>query len=90
MARERSPIEAAMIFALPIGRGRNIVQYRIVVGIVGIAYDEDFRSVANRQFNRFVVQLKSARSQSDRRSVMLLKNYEMVREYHPPDSKRDF
>jgi hypothetical protein len=79
-------------FRALLGRGRNIVvnQYRVVVGIVGITYDGDSRSVANRQFNLFVVQSKSAKSQSDRRSVTLFKNYEIVRQYHPPDPKPDF
>ena len=45
---------------------------------------------AMRQFNLFVVQSKYAKSESDRRSVTLFKNYEIVREHHPPDPKRDF
>ena len=76
----------------PIGRGRNILanQYRVVVEVVGIAYDGGSRSEAMRKFDLFVVQSKSAKSQSDRRSVTLFKNYEIVREYHPPDPKRNF
>ena len=38
---------------------------------------------ALRQFNLFVVQSKNAKSESERRSITLFKNFEMIREYHP-------
>ena len=42
---------------------------------------------AMRQFNLFVVQSKNAKSESDRRSVTLFKNFEMIREHRPLDQK---
>jgi hypothetical protein len=68
-----------------IERGRNIDvnQYRVVVAVVGIVYDGDSRSEANRQFNLFADLSGKAKTQPDRKSVTLFKNYEIVREYHP-------
>jgi hypothetical protein len=42
---------------------------------------------AMRQFNLFVVQSKNAKSESDRRSVTLFKNFEMIREHRALDQK---
>ena len=68
---------------LPTG-GRNIVVdlYRVVVWGAGVVYDGT-KPEALRQFNLFVVQSKNAKSESERRSITLFKNFEMIREYHP-------
>ena len=67
---------------------RNILvdQYRVVVWGTGVVYDGT-KSEAMRQFNLFVVQSKNAKSESDRRSVTLFKNFEMIREHRPLDQK---
>jgi hypothetical protein len=38
---------------------------------------------ASFDVNLFVVQSKNAKSESERRSITLFKNFEMIREYHP-------
>ena len=64
--------------------GRNIVVdlYRVVVWGTGVVYDGT-KPEALRQFNLFVVQSKNAESESERRSITLFKNFEVIREYHP-------
>jgi hypothetical protein len=73
---------------LPTGRGgiSSVIKYRLVVGGVGIVYDGESKSEARLQFSRFVIQSKNPRSKSARRSVTLFKNYEIIKEYHPPES----
>jgi hypothetical protein len=60
-------------------------QYRVVVWGNGIVYNGT-KPEALRQFSLFVIQSKKAKSQSDRRSVTLFKNFEVIREYRVPDA----
>ena len=62
------------------------IKYRLVVGGVGMVYDGESEREAKRQFNLFVIQSKDLRSKSARRSVTLFKNYEIIKEYNPPES----
>jgi hypothetical protein len=62
------------------------IRYRLIVTGIGIVYDGDSVSEARRQFRMFVVQSKTKDSNSARCSVILFKHYEIVWEYHPPDS----
>jgi hypothetical protein len=39
-----------------------MTEYRLVVGVLGIIFDEDSASEAKRQFDLFVIQSKTARS----------------------------
>jgi hypothetical protein len=73
---------------LPAGSGgmSPVIKYRLVVGGVGIVYDGESEREAKRQFNLFVIQSKDLRSKSARRSVTLFKNYEIIKEYNPPES----
>ena len=56
--------------------------YRVVVWGTGVVH-EGTKPEALRQFNLFVVQSKNAESESERRSITLFKNFEVIREYHP-------
>jgi hypothetical protein len=44
---------------------------------------------AMRQFTLLVIRSKNAQSKSYRSSVTLFKNYEIIREYYPPDPDRE-
>ena len=47
---------------------------------IGVVYDGT-KPEAMRRFNLFVVQSRNAKSESDRRSVTLFKNFEMIRPF---------
>ena len=62
-----------------------MTEYRLVVGVLGIIFDEDSEAEAKRQYDLFVKQSKTARSASVGTSVTLFRNGEIIAEYHPPD-----
>jgi arsenate reductase (thioredoxin) len=66
-------------------RRNSMTEYRLVVGVLGIIFDEDSEEEVKRQFNLFVKQSKTARSASVGTSVTLFRNGEIIAEYHPPD-----
>jgi len=59
-----------------------MTEYRLVVGVLGIIFDEDSEAEAKRQFDLFVIQSKNAQ---DGTSVTLFKNHEIIAEYRPSD-----
>ena len=61
-----------------------MIEYRLVVGVLAILFDEDSASEAKRQFDLFVIQSKNAGSVEDGTSGTLFKNHEIIAEYHPP------
>jgi hypothetical protein len=61
-----------------------MIEYRLVVGVLGIIFDEDSEWEAKRQFDLFVKKSKNARSAEAGTSVTLFKNHEIIREYRPP------
>ena len=61
-----------------------MLKYQIVVAGVGIAYDGESASEANRQYTLLVNQSKAARSKYSGVRVTLFKEYEILREYRPP------
>jgi len=61
-----------------------MIEYRLVVGVLGIIFDEDSEAEAKRQFDLFVKKSKNARCAEAGTSVMLFKNHEIIREYRPP------
>jgi hypothetical protein len=65
-----------------------MTEYRLVVGVLGIIFDESSEAEAKRQFDLFIIQSKSARSSEAGTSVMLFKNHEKICEYHPPEAER--
>ena len=65
-----------------------MTEYRLVVGVLGIVFDEDSEAEANRQFDLFVKKSKNARCAEAGTSVMLFKNHEIIQEYHPPEALR--
>ena len=62
-----------------------MIRYSLVVGGIGMVYEGESMSEANRQFTLFVVQSKAKGDGSNGETVTLFKNYEIIREYHPPD-----
>ena len=64
-------------------------EYRLVVGVLGIIFDEDSETEAKQRFDLFVKQSKTGRSASAGTSVTLFKNREIIAEYHPPDGEGD-
>ena len=62
-----------------------MMKYRIVVGGTGMVYDGESKSEAMRQFRLFVIQSKTATSNSAGKLVTLFKNYAIIKEYLPPD-----
>jgi hypothetical protein len=69
----------------PGGSNPPITEYRLVVGVLGIVFDEDSEAEAKRQFDLLVRESKNARSAHAGTSVTLFKNREIIAEYHPPD-----
>ena len=65
-----------------------MTEYRLVVGVFGIIFDEDSEAEAKRQFDLFVQKSKNARSAKAGKSVTLFKNHEIIRQYHPPENLR--
>jgi len=59
-------------------------RYRVVVGGLGIVFEDYSKLEAKRQFNQFVIQSKTARAAPAGKSVTLFKNYEIIGEYYPP------
>jgi len=62
-----------------------MIEYRLVVGVLKIIFEEEAASEAKRQFDLLVIQSKNAQSASVGTSVTLFKNHEIIREYRPPD-----
>ena len=62
-----------------------MTEYRLVVGLLGIVFDEDSEEEAKRQFDLFVKKSKNARSGQAGTPVTLFKNHEIIAEYRPPD-----
>ena len=62
-----------------------MTEYRLVVGVLGIVFDEDSEAEAKRQFDLFVKKAKNARSAEAAMSVTLFKDQEIIREYQPPE-----
>jgi hypothetical protein len=67
-----------------LGDSTPVTEYRLVVGVLGIVFDEDSEAEAKRQFDLFVSQSKTTRSASTGTSVTLFRNQEIIAEYHPP------
>jgi hypothetical protein len=63
-----------------------MIEYRLVVGVLSIIFDEESEWEAKRQFDLFVIQSK-AQSAENATSVTLFKNHAIIAEYHPPDPK---
>jgi hypothetical protein len=63
----------------------SVTTYRLIVGGSGIVYEGISMLEANRQFRLFVIQSKAEGSGSFRESVTLFKNYEIIKQYNPPD-----
>ena len=55
----------------------SAIRYRVVVGGVEVVFDGDFVAEARRQYRIFVIQ-------SAGESVALFRNYDLIRQYHPP------
>jgi hypothetical protein len=68
------------------GRYTFMKKYKLVVGGIGMVFEGDSRSEANRWFRQFVLQSKEAKCQSAEESLTLFKNYNIIREYRSPDS----
>jgi hypothetical protein len=60
-----------------------MIEYRIVVGVLGIVFDGASESEAKRQFDQFVIQSKTAGSRFFEEPITLFKNAERIREYRP-------
>jgi hypothetical protein len=60
------------------------IEYRLVVGVLGIVFDEDSGTEAKRQFDLFVADSKNAQAAGNATSVTLFKNNEIIAEYRPP------
>ena len=65
-----------------------MTEYRLVIGVLGIVFDEYSEAEAKRQFDLFVQKSKNTRSAEAGTSVTLFKNHEIIREYHPPETSR--
>ena len=50
---------------------------------IGIVYDGESVLEARRQFRLFVIQSKAPRSGSSGESVILFRNFDVIRKYHP-------
>jgi hypothetical protein len=61
-----------------------MIEYRLVVGVLGIIFDENSEAEAKRQFDLFVKKSKNVRSAEAGMSVTLFKNHEIIQEYRPP------
>jgi hypothetical protein len=61
----------------------SAIRYRIVVGGLGIVFDGYSRLEANLQFSVFVARSEAAKSRLAAGSVLLFKDAEIVREFHP-------
>jgi hypothetical protein len=61
-----------------------MIEYRLVVGVLGIIFDENSEAEAKRQFDLFVKKSKNLRSAEAGTSVTLFKNHEIIQEYRPP------
>jgi hypothetical protein len=60
-------------------------RYRTVVGGIGIVYDGLSSTEAYRKFNLFVAESETEGSAAAGKLVTVFKDYEIVREYFPPD-----
>jgi len=58
-------------------------RYRTVVSGIGMVYDGDSAMEAHGEFNLFVVQSKIAGYAG--KSVIVFKDYEIVKKYEPPE-----
>jgi len=59
------------------------IRYRVVVGGLGIVFDGYSCLNANLQFSVFVARSEAAKSRLAAGSVLLFKDAEIVREFHP-------
>lgn len=50
-----------------------------------MVYDGDSVLEAKRQFRQFIIQSKTAKSKPGGEPVTLFKNYQIIKEYQPPD-----
>ena len=62
-----------------------VIKYSLVVGGRGMVFEGESMSEANRQFTLFVIQSKAKVVGSNGETVTLFKNYDIIREYNPPD-----
>jgi hypothetical protein len=61
-----------------------MTEYRLVVGVLGILFEEEYAAEATRQFDLFVTQSKNAQPSGKGTSVTLFKDQRIIAEYHPP------
>jgi hypothetical protein len=61
-------------------------QYRVIVGVLGIVFDDDAASEAKRQFDQFVIHSKTEGSRFFGEPVTLFRNDEIIESYRPPES----
>jgi hypothetical protein len=59
--------------------------YRVVVEGSGIVFDGYSEAEARRQFNQFMIHSRNKRSVTAGKRVTLFKEYNVLKEYHPPD-----
>ena len=64
----------------------SVIKYRLVVGGIGVVYEGDSVSEAKRQFRLFLAKSQTAGSKYSGEPVTLFKNYDIIREYRPPDA----
>jgi hypothetical protein len=62
-----------------------MTEYRLVVGVHGIIFDEDAEAEAKHQFDLFVKKSKNPQSAEAGSSVTLFRNHEIIQEYHPAE-----
>jgi hypothetical protein len=62
-----------------------VIKYSLVVEGRGMVYEGQSMSEANRQFTLFAIQSKAKGAGSNGETVTLFKNYDIIREYNPPD-----
>jgi hypothetical protein len=62
-----------------------VIKYRLLVGGVGIAYEGESESEGRRQFNLFRAESKNPRSISAGESVVLFRDFQIVRKYSAPE-----
>ena len=60
-----------------------VIKYRLLVGGVGIAYEGESESEGRRQFSLFMTESKNPRSLSAGESVILFRDFEILRKYSP-------
>jgi hypothetical protein len=81
-AQIREEIRKLNLIAKSVGIS-PVIKYRLLVGGVGIAYEGESEAEGRRQFGLFVAESKTARSRSSGESVILFRNFEVMRRYQP-------